>query len=344
MCPSLYSTWTYQGGICKRQAEQTGSSEHERTTDTGSQVLPSSLRSFKTQIHRLACIRCTSDSFMKEKWCTGVRSTFLSAWQEEGSAALHQISQHPKERTRRRCFENGSYDGMESQQSMENPNVPANSSIPSSASLQEHNFVITFMFSTQQTLWSKVDVPPHANRPLSAVCKNVKRDNLLQAKGNFTCCWNPCCCEWILNSRRKFALIYPLDVSVTPRCYITAESNKLAPANRQRLWKLGQKTLTHFSPRKDMFQNDLFCPIFHMLLLLQLWNNYLSRSQVKAWKKRVWQQQTNLASACETTWCSVHWTRIFFPVNTRKSPPRLRDPLGCLHKHSCLQPTRSPRY
>lgn len=199
---------------------------------------------------------------------------------------------------------------MESQQSMENPNVPANSSIPSSASLQEYNFVITFMFSTQQTLWSKVDVLPHANRPLSAVCKNVKRDNLLQAKGNFTCCWHLCCCELILNSRRKFALIYPLDVSVTPRyCYITAESNKLAPANRQRLWKLGQKTLTHFSARKDMFQNDLFCPIFHMLLLLQLWNNYLSRSQVKAWKKK------SLATANQPGFC-VWDNLVFRALNT----------------------------
>lgn len=57
-----------------------------------------------------------------------------------------------------------------------------------------------------------------------------------------------------------------------------------------------------------MFQNDLFRPIFHMLLLLQLWNTYSSRSQIKVWKKRVWQEQISLASACETTWFPMHWT------------------------------------
>lgn len=58
----------------KRHSRQTGSSEQDRSTNTGSQVLFFSLRSFKTQIH------CTKKAFLRGPWtryyAVGCKSAF----------------------------------------------------------------------------------------------------------------------------------------------------------------------------------------------------------------------------------------------------------------------------
>lgn len=92
------------------------------------------------------------------------------------------------------------------------------------------------------------------------LCKNVKQENLPQATGKFICCWSLCCCKlfWIQGKSSLSSLLgclYHIEMLLNP-----STEQKTCSSQQAKLWKLGQKTLTHFPSRKNMFQNDLSCP------------------------------------------------------------------------------------
>lgn len=97
--------------FCKREPEQTGSSEQERDIWTGPRVLSFLLGSLKTNTE-LNLHKSNFESSINEFLCTGLQPVVFfffppSAWQEKRSEKLSRISRYPKERMCRRHSEPG---------------------------------------------------------------------------------------------------------------------------------------------------------------------------------------------------------------------------------------------
>lgn len=163
------------------------------------------------------------------------------------------------------------------------------------------------------------------------LCKNVKQENLPQATGKFICCWSLCCCKlfWIQGKSSLSSLLgclYHIEMLLNP-----STEQKTCSSQQAKLWKLGQKTLTHFPSRKDMFQNDLSCP--HLSPAASALEHLaLSRKQsVKkesGKSKAIW-----LLHVRQPGFPHIEQSFLFH-FKARTPLPKLGGTSSCLHKHS----------
>lgn len=152
------------------------------------------------------------------------------------------------------------------------------------------------------------------------LCKNVKQSWLV-AEICAAVNW-----FWTQGKRSLLSLLgclYHREMLLNP-----STEQQTCSSQQAELWKLGQKMLTHFPSRKDVFQNDLSCPIFHVLL--QLCNTWLWAGN-KVWKKSLARAKQMWLLHMRQSGSPHVEQSVLFHFKARMPLPQVRGTSSCLN-------------